>query len=67
MFGDSSREVFGAAAFPRAEVKNSSGPHTEHEVVLATACVAPKKLMTVPKLELQDALLAAISVELLQY
>ena len=59
MFGDSSQEVFSAVAFLRARVTASSGPQTELEFVLGKARVAPMKVMTVPKLELQAALLAA--------
>ena len=59
MFGDSSQEVFSAVAFLRARVTTSSGPQTELAFVLGKARVAPMKVMTVPKLELQAALLAA--------
>ena len=59
MFGDSSQEVFSAVAFLRARVTTSSGPQTELAFVLDKARVAPMKVMTVPKLELQAALLAA--------
>ena len=59
MFGDSSQEIFSAAAFPRARVTTSSGPQTELAFILGKAGVAPMKVMTVPKLELQAALLAA--------
>ena len=59
MFGDSSQEVFSAFAFLRARVKTSSGPQTELAFVLVKALVAPMKVMTVPKLELEAALLAS--------
>ena len=59
MFGDSSQEVFSAVAFLRARVTTSSGPQTELAFVLSKARVAPMKVMTVPKLELQAALSAA--------
>ena len=55
MFGDSS-QVFSAVAFLRAQVTTSSGPQTERAFDLGKACVAPTKVMTVPKLELQPAL-----------
>ena len=56
---DSSKEIFSAVAFLRARVTTSSGPQTELAFVLGKARVAPMKVMTVPKLELQTALLAA--------
>ena len=59
MFGDSSQEVFSAVAFLRAQVNTSSGPKTELAFVLGKARVAPMKVTTIPKLELQAALLAA--------
>ena len=58
IFGDSSQEVFSAVAFLRARVITSSGPQTELAFVLVKARVAPIKVMAVPKLELQAALLA---------
>ena len=63
MFGDSSQEVFSAVAFLntcRAQVNTSSGPKTELAFVLGRARVAPMKVMTIPNLELQSALLAAL-------
>ena len=59
MFGDSSQEVFSAVAFLRAQVNTSSGQKTELAFVLGKTRVAPMKVMTIPKLELQAALLAA--------
>ena len=59
MFGDSSQEGFSAVAFLRAQVNTSSGPKTELAFVLGKARVAPMKVITIPKLELQAALLAA--------
>ena len=59
MFGDSSQEVFSAVAFLRAQVNTSRGPETELAFVLGKVGVAPMKVMTIPKLELQAALLAA--------
>ena len=58
-FGDSSQDIFSAAAFLRARVKTSTGEKTELAFALGKARVAPMKVMTVPKLELQGALLAA--------
>ena len=60
MFGDSSQEIFSAVTFLRAQVNTSSGPKTELAFVLGKARVAPMKVMTIPKLELQAALLAAL-------
>ena len=60
MFGDSSQDVFSAVGFLRAQVTCPSGEIiTELAFVLGMASVAPMKVMTVPKLELQAALLAA--------
>ena len=60
IFGDSSQYIFSAAAFLRARVKTlTSEEKTELAFVLGKARVAPMKEMTVPKLELQAALLAA--------
>ena len=60
MFGDSSQDIFSAVAFLRARVKTPMGEEkTELAFVLGKACVAPMKVITVPKLELQAALLAA--------
>ena len=60
MFGDSSQDVFSAVGFLRAQVTCTSGKSlTELAFVLGKARVAPMKVMTVPKLELQTASLAA--------
>ena len=59
MFGDSSQDVFTAVGFLRAQVNTSSGPKTELAFFLGITGVAPMKVMTFPKLELQSALLAA--------
>ena len=59
IFGDSSQEIFSAVAFLRAQVNTSSGPKTELAFVLGKASVKPMKVMTIPKLELQAALVAA--------
>ena len=59
MFGDSSQDVFSAVGFLRTQATCTSGEIiTELAFVLGKARVAPMKLMTVPKLELQAALLA---------
>ena len=60
MFGDSSQDIFSAVGFLRARVKTPTGKeNTELAFVFGKARVAPMKVMTVPKLELQAALLAA--------
>ena len=60
MFGDSSQDEFSAVGFLRAQVTCTSGEFiTELAFVLGKARVAPMKVMTVPELELQAALLAA--------
>ena len=56
MFGDSSEEVFCAVAFLRARVKTSL--ETQVAFVFRKARVAPMKALSIPKLELQVALLA---------
>ena len=59
MFGDSSHDVFGTVEFLRAQVVCNYGAiTTELAFVLGKARVAPMKVITVPKLELQAALLA---------
>ena len=60
MFGDSSQDIFSAVAFLRARLTTPTGNiKIELAFVLGKARVAPMKVMTVPKLELQAALLAA--------
>ena len=60
MFGDRSQDVFSAVAFLRARVTTSTGEvKTELALVLGKARVTAMKVMTIPKLELQAALLAA--------
>ena len=60
MFGDSSQDVFSVAGFLRAQVTCNFGDIiTELAFVLGKARIAPKKVMTVPKLELHAVLLAA--------
>ena len=60
MFGDSSQDIFNAVAFLRARVKNPTGEEkTELAFILEKARVVPLKVMTVTKIELQAALLAA--------
>ena len=56
MFGDSSEEVFCAVAFLGARVKTSL--ETQVAFVFGKARVAPMKALSIPKLELQAALLA---------
>ena len=60
MFGDSSQDVFSAVGFLKAQVICTSGAIiTVLAFVLGKARVAPMKVMTVPKLELQAAPLDA--------
>ena len=60
MFGDSSQDIFSAVAFLLARIKTPTDKEkTEPALVLLKARVAPMKVMTVPKLESQAALLAA--------
>ena len=56
MFGDSSEEVFCAVAFLRARLKTSL--ETQVAFVFGKARVEPMKALSIPKLELQSALLA---------
>ena len=60
VFGDSSQEVFSAVAFLRALVSPpTESKRSELAFVIGKASVAPMETLTVPKLELQTALLAA--------
>ena len=60
MCGDSSQDFFSAVACLRARVKTPTGDEkTELAFVFGKERVVPMKVMTVPKLELQAALLAA--------
>ena len=60
VFGDSSQEVFRAVAFLRALLNSSDNEkRTELAFVIGKARVAPMKVLTVPKLEFQAALLAS--------
>ena len=60
MFGDSSQDNFSAVAFLPDQVTTPTGKiKTEVAFVLGKARMATMKVMTVPKLELQAALLAA--------
>ena len=56
MFGDSSQDVFCAVAFFHAQLASSH--QTELAFVFGEARVAPMKALSIPKLELQAALLA---------
>ena len=57
IFGDSSKDVFGAVAFLRARCVANGEPLLAF--VIGKSRVAPMKALTIPKLELQAALLAA--------
>ena len=59
VFGDSSQDAFGAVAFLRGKLVNDHDVVTQLAFVFGKARVAPMKALTVPKLELQAALLAA--------
>ena len=59
MFGDSSQDVFSAVAFLRARVNDNENTNPELAFVFRKARVAPMKTVTIPKLELQAALVAA--------
>ena len=57
VFGDSSKEMFGAVAFLRARQKNDGS--TQLAFVIGKRRVASMKSLTIAKLELQAALLAS--------
>ena len=59
MFGDSSEEAFGAVAFLRAQLPRDGVLETQLAFVFGKGRVAHMKTLTIPKLELQAALLAA--------
>ena len=56
MFGDSSQDVFCAVAFFRAQLASSH--QTELVLVFGAARIAPMEALSIPKLDLQAALLA---------
>ena len=58
VFGHSSQDVFSAVVFLRARVDSNEGTETQLAFVFWKARVAPMKALTIPKLELQAALLA---------
>ena len=59
IFGDSSQDIFSSVAFLRAKVTWGCYSKTEFAFVFGKARVAPMKPSTIPKLELQAALLSA--------
>ena len=59
LFGDNSQDVFSAVAVLRGKVNTANRCYTEIAFVFGEARVAPMKALTIPKLELQAALLAA--------
>ena len=59
-FGDSSKDVFTDVLFLRGKVNSGISCSTEIAFVFGKERVAPMKALTIPKLELQAALLAAI-------
>ena len=58
IFGDSSQNEFSPVAYLRAKMHNSRGMTTELAIVFRKTRVASMKALTIPKLELQAALLA---------
>ena len=58
MFGDSSQDVFSAVAFLRGRTAPEESAPADLAFVFGKARVAPMKALTIPKLELQEALLA---------
>ena len=56
VFSDASQEAFGACAFIRQKTKQNT---SEVKLVAAKSRVAPLKKLTVPRLELQAAVLAS--------
>ena len=65
VFGDNSQEVFSAVAFLRGQPSHLNETSTQLAIVLGKARVVPMKTLTVPKLELQAAILAAcLSIEI---
>ena len=59
MFGHSSQQAFSAVAFLRGKFVEQEEVSSRLGFVLGKARVAPKKALTIPKLELQALLLAA--------
>ena len=59
MFGDKSQDVFSAVTFLRGKIVSEHGSSTELAFVFGKARVAPMIALTIPKLELQAALLSA--------
>ena len=59
VFGDSSQDAFSAVAFLRGKLINDHGAVTKLASVFGKARFAPMKALTVPKMELKAALLAA--------
>ena len=59
IFGDSSQDAFSAVTFLRGKQTNDDGVVTQLAFVFGKARIAPMKALTIPKLELPAALLAA--------
>ena len=59
MFGDNSQDVFSAVPFLRGRLVTNGTETTELAFVFGEARVAPTNCLTIPKLELQAALLAS--------